>query len=92
MKKNSSNTGININPFDAYYTPKQNFTVESLPINIDNMDMAIENTSINAEVIREEIYNVSGIKIHTTKDQLKGIYIIRKYMSDGSVINEKALF
>ncbi len=100
--KNATTTSDSSNPFTAGSTQiVWGLAAGGYDFYMDNITFTgstsipapVENVSINeAEVISTEYYTISGIKVNNRGNNLKGFYILRKHMSDGTIKTEKVLF
>jgi hypothetical protein len=51
-----------------------------------------ETTLSNATVVSTEYYTLSGIRVNPRQNVLKGLYVLRSRMSDGTIVTSKVLF
>ena len=78
---------VTIGAFDVYLTPEQ-ATAVTLPLKIENGSSIIQFKNTPA-VLSEEYYTLTGQRVYPEKNKLKGIYIVKSLMSDGSVSSRK---
>jgi len=100
--KNATTTSDATSPFSAGATQiVWGLAASGMDFYIDNITFAgstgvpapltnVNNDNLN--VIDTEYYTISGVRVRKTNGALKGLYILRKLMSDGSYRTEKVMF
>jgi glucuronoarabinoxylan endo-1,4-beta-xylanase len=83
----TNGTNETIHSFGAYLTSDL-ATAETLPLRIDGQS-AIGLIKDIPTILSEEYYTLMGQRVIREKNLLKGIYIVKSYLSDGSVSSRK---
>jgi len=86
----ASGTNETINSFGAYLDPNIS-SADALPLRIDGQSSIVRINNMPT-VLSEEYYTLMGQKVLPEKNNLKGIYIVKSHLSDGSVSSRKIFF
>lgn len=83
----TSDADVNIDAFCAYLTPEF-VTADILTLKIDG-ETSIGQIKDMPIVLSEEYYSLTGQRVNSGSGRLQGIYIVKSFLSDGTVTSRK---
>jgi len=82
--------GLGANNVNFYVDNITFYGIEASPAT--TTDLILPMTSKDVKIISTEYYAITGVRVIKYNNNLKGIFIVRNHMSDGSVISKKVIF